>query len=87
MGTIETILKSFCADDLLKPVATKQKTIDLVKEMIEAIKKGGFRLTRFLSSDEDIVKCAPKSELNKLGQDTLFLENANEITLGAHWNL
>ena len=87
MGTNETILKSFCADDLLKPVATKQKTIDLVKELIEAIKKGGFRLTRFLSSDEDIVKCVPKSAINKLVQDTLFLENTNEITLGAHWNL
>ena len=87
MGTNETILKSFCADDLLKPVATKQKTIDLVKELIEAIKKGGFRLTKFLSNDGDIVKCVPKSAINKLVQDTLFLENTNEITLGAHWNL
>ena len=38
--TIETILKPFYADNLLKSVVTKQEAINLVKELIEAIKKG-----------------------------------------------
>ena len=38
--TIETILKPFYADNLLKSVVTKQEAINLVKELIEATKKG-----------------------------------------------
>ena len=42
-ATIETILKSFYDDNLLKFVVTKQEAIDLVKEL----KIDGFRLTKF----------------------------------------
>lgn len=61
-----------CADDSLKSVVTKQETIELVKEMIEVMKKGGFRLTKFLSNDKDIVNCVSESERNKSVQDTFF---------------
>ena len=40
--------------------------------MIEVMKKGGFRLTKFLSNDKDIVKCVSESERNKSVQDTFF---------------
>ena len=85
LASIETILKSFYADDLLKSVVTKQEAITLVNEMIEAIKRGGFRLAKLLSNDEDVVKCASESERNESVQDAFFLENTNERTLD--WNL
>ena len=51
-ATIETILKSFYEDNLLKCVVKKQEAIDLEKEL----KIDGFPLTKFWSNDEDVVK-------------------------------
>ena len=49
---IETILKSFYEDKLLKCVVKKQEAIDFEKEL----KIDGFPLTKFWSNDEDVVK-------------------------------
>ena len=81
---IEAILKSFYADDLLKSVVAKQEVIDLVKELLEAMKRGQFWLTKFSSNDEDVMKYVLESERNKSVQYTFVLENTNEGILGVN---
>ena len=60
-ATIETILKWFYEDNLLKCVVTKQEAIDVAKEL----KIEGFQLTKFWSNDEDVLKCVTDSERKK----------------------
>ena len=47
--TIETALKGFYVDDLLKSVSTTETAIRVSKELIALLKMGGMRLTKFLS--------------------------------------
>ena len=72
LATVETIIKSFYADDLLKSVSTNQEAINLVWSNWQKQWHGVGLLWRV--KDED------KSE-------SFFLENSNERTLGVNWNL
>ena len=55
-------------------LSQKQEAIDLAKEL----KIGGFQQTKFWSNGEDVVKCLPDSERNKLVQEKFFFKNTNE---------
>ena len=39
--TIEAVLRSFYADDLLKSVTSEQEDVSLIKEMVDLMKAGG----------------------------------------------
>ena len=41
--TFESVLKNYYADDLLKSMVSEQKEIILAKELIEIMRRGGFR--------------------------------------------
>ena len=48
--TIETVLKSFYVDDLLKSVTSEQEVVSLIKEMVDLMKAKGFRLIKFINN-------------------------------------
>ena len=54
----ESILKSFYADDLLKPVITTEEAVNLAKEISDVMWHGGFRLTKFISNNKDTIMVA-----------------------------
>ena len=59
-STIETVLRSFYVDDLLKSIESIKGGQQLIKEVIEINKLGGFRLTQFVSSDPELLKHIPE---------------------------
>ena len=85
--TIESILRSFYVDDFLKSLIDEQKAIKLAKELISIMKEGGFRLTKFLSNSEKVIKALPNSEVAKSTEDFQFADEVNERTLGMCWSL
>ena len=85
-STIETILRAFYVDDLLKSIHSEEAAIQLVKELIEILKRGGFRLTKWLSNSEVVLQSIPPSEVSpkisvELDGDMI------DRTLGITWNL
>ena len=70
---IETIWKLFYANYQLKSVAKKKKVMNLVRELIEAMKKGGFRCNKFLSNDRCVLISILESEITKPIRETFFL--------------
>lgn len=72
LATVETIIKSFYADDLLKSVSTNQEAINLVWSNWQKQWHGVGLLWRVKDEDES---------------ESFFLENSNERTLGVNWNL
>ena len=72
LATVETIIKSFYADDLLKSVSTNQEAINLVWSNWQKQWRGVGLLWRVKDEDES---------------ESFFLENSNERTLGVNWNL
>ena len=53
--TIETVLRSFYVDHLLQLVTSEQETVSLIKEMVDLMKVGGFRLTKLISNNENVI--------------------------------
>ena len=85
-ATIETILKCFYVDDLLKSTHSEEDAILLAKELIEILKCGGFRLTKWVSNSATVLASIPESEIAK----SMFIELDSDImekALCALWNV
>ena len=80
--TIETVLRSFYVDNLLKFVTSEQEAVSLIKEMVNLMKAGGFRLTMFISNNEYVMKTIPE-----IGPSASFDSDIKERTLGIKWDV
>ena len=85
---INTLRRNFYVDDMLRSVATVAEACDLVKEMKELLSRGGFNLTKFLSSEREVVKVIPENDKAKQWQKDLG-ETAlpSESALGLKWDV
>ena len=84
--TYETILKCFYVDDLLKSLNDEKQLSQLANELIEICRRGGFRLTKFLSNSKLLTDALPPEEVSpnvSVDIDTEHLER----TLGTLWNV
>ena len=82
-----TLIRNFYVDDMLKSVPKDEKAIEVVQRTKAMCKKGGFKLTKFVSSSRKVLESVPEEERAKeikgldLGQDMLPVERA----LGVCW--
>ena len=86
---ISTVLKNFYVDDCLKFVVFSSVARNLRKELSELLSRGGFRLSKWLCNDKDVLDSIPRSER---ASSVLDLDlNAGvlpvERTLGVQWNV
>ncbi|XP_066927415.1 uncharacterized protein [Clytia hemisphaerica] len=86
-STIETILRSFYVDDLLKSTENIETGQQLIKEVIDITKLGGNRLTKFVSNDPELLKNVPE-ELISPSVNIQMEDGQNHSTkaLGITWN-
>ena len=54
--TIQTVMRNMYVDDLMKSVPSPETAVKLL------LKKGGFRLTKWLSNDRDVLVAIPECE-------------------------
>ena len=86
--TIESALRNFYVDDLLKSVQTEEQGIKLSKELISMLKKGSMRLTKFLSNSKKVLDSIPESERSpSFSLDFVDGGEKNERALGMAWNV
>ncbi|XP_070552468.1 uncharacterized protein [Ptychodera flava] len=84
---VNTIKRDFYVDDCLKSVENAKKAIKLTQA--SALKKGGFRLTKWVSNSCEVLETIPKEERAKeikdlkLEYDCLPVERA----LGTSWSV
>lgn len=50
---------------MLKLVRSEQEAVSLIKEMVDLMKAGGFRLTKFISSNKNVMKTISETERAK----------------------
>ena len=84
-ATVECVLKYFYVDDLLRSLCTEDASIKTARELISLLKRGGFRLTKFLSNSKTVLDALPQSEVSPsvfLDLDVERLERA----LGVFWD-
>ena len=86
---IDTVLKNFYVDDCLKTVSSKAVAVQLRIDLCHLLSRDGFRLTKWLCNDKDVLETIPKFERARSVLD-LDLSNQNlphERTLGVQWNM
>ena len=80
-----TALKDFYVDDLLKSVNCIEEAIDMAKELMAMLKRGGFRLTKFLSNMKKVLESLPSSEVSPSATLPLDVEDQMQRALGISW--
>ena len=60
--TIITVDQNFYVDDCLKSVPTTDKAVRLSGQMRELLSRGGFRLTKWISNERNVIATVPVTE-------------------------
>ncbi|XP_072168946.1 uncharacterized protein [Diadema setosum] len=84
---VSTVRQNFYVDDCLKSVATKEEGQNLIQGLCKLLKKGGFRLTKWLSNDMDVLASIPQEERAQSVVDLDLDHLPIERTLGVLWNV
>ncbi|XP_072041348.1 uncharacterized protein [Amphiura filiformis] len=85
----DTVRRNFYVDDCLQSVSTVNDGVCLAKDLISICAQGGFRLTKWISNNREVLESIPKEERAKevkelnLECDTLPSERA----LGLQWQV
>ena len=85
----ESIRRDFYVDDWIKSVDDPQHAIKLMKDVKAILIQSGFKLTKFMSNDRQIVKMIPEEERGKplLNIDLDKQELPRDRALGVKWDL
>ena len=82
---VSSVKRNFYVDDCLKSVKSDEDAIRQVRDLTELLKKGGFRLTKWLSNSRTVVESVPESERAMSVKDLDFDRIPIERALGVHW--
>ena len=86
VNIINTIHEKFYMDDYLSCFSSEERAIDTIQKVISILSNGGFRLTKWLSNNKNILKSVPPTERSPKIVN-LDLENIPvERALGIIWN-
>lgn len=86
---ISTVKRNFYVDDCLKSVDTENNAIEMSNQLISLLKKGGFRLTKWMSNSRSVLRSVPEEDRAK-GIQSLDLEKESlpvERALGVGWDV
>ena len=81
----EIVTKNFYVDDSLFSKPSTEQAVHSSLELMRMLRKGNFRLTKFMSNDKDVLAAIPAEErtIKNLDLDKLPIERA----LGQQWNI
>ena len=84
----ELARKNFYVDDFLCSTDTTDDGIRIAHEITEAVMKGGFRLTKWLSNEREVIESFPIDErADQVKELSLDDSLPNERTLGLMLNI
>ena len=55
----QTLVRSFYVDDLFKSFPTVNQAVNTIKQIQELCSRGGFKLTKFISNKQEVIKSIP----------------------------
>ena len=81
----EIVKKNFYVDGGLFSKQSTEQAVHSSSELMRMLRKGNFRLTKFISNDKDLLAAIPAEErtIKNLDLDKLLIERA----LGQQWNI
>ena len=83
----KTVDKNMYVDDLMKSVNSTEKAIILAQQLRELLQKGGFKLTKWLSNDREVLTAIPEGERASSVVNLDIDDLPTETALGLKWNV
>ena len=81
----DVVNNSFYVDDCLLSVPGRDETIKTIKGTISLLSKGGFKLTKFVANDAEVLSCLPVDDRATEPKD--LSTGTNSKVLGVKWNV
>ena len=83
------MLKNFYVDDCLKSVKSTKVAVEFRKDLCALLSRGGFRLTKWLCNQKEVLETIPISARAPSVLDLDLNSNVlpTERTLGVQWNM
>lgn len=82
---LETVMRAFYVDDCLRSVPTRKDAIAVIEGTKSLLRKGGFKLTKFIANDPAILSMVPDSDKAKEIKD--LSSKCNSKALGTRWSV
>ena len=74
-------------DNFLKSVRTPQEAIEIYQEVRDILIKGGFNLTKWITSDDEVKSQIPETDRSTKVVKTFEAEPQSSSMLGLNWNV
>ena len=84
---VKAIQQIFYMDDFLKSVRTPQEAIEIYQKVRDILIKGGFNLTKWITSDEEVKSQSPETDRSAKVVKTFEAEPQSSSILGLNWNV
>ena len=86
---VKTVQQNFYMYDFLKlkSVRTPQEAIEIYRKVRDIPSKGGFKLTKWIKSDEEVKSQIPETDRSTKRVKTLEAEPQSSSILGLNWNV
>ncbi|XP_072022453.1 uncharacterized protein [Amphiura filiformis] len=82
----DTVQKNFYVDDCLKSTSSEEQAIQLIQNLMEVLKQGGFNLTKWESNSQAVMQTIPSSHRVKTTSNLDLGESTpNQKALGMMW--
>ena len=79
---VRTVQRNFYMDDFLKSVSTPQEAIQIYQKVRDVLSKGGFKLTKWIASDEEVKSQIPETDRSTKVVKTFEAEPQSSSILG-----
>ncbi|VDP85119.1 unnamed protein product [Schistosoma mattheei] len=83
----DVVDRSFYVDDYLASIDNVQDAIELAKALGSVLRKGGFRLTKWISNCLQVLESIHPEERAEAVREIDFERLPTERTLGLFWNI
>ena len=74
-------------DEFLKSVGTPQEAIEIYQKIREILNKGGFNLTKSITSDDEVKSQIPETDISTKVVKTFEAETQSSSILGLNWKV
>ena len=84
---VKAVQRNLYMDDFLKSVRTPQEAIEIYQKVRDILIKCGFKLTKWITSDEEVKSHIPETDRSKKVVKTFEAEPQSSSILGLNWNV
>ena len=86
-SVVRAVQRNFYIDDFLKSVRTPQEAIEIYQKVRDILIKGGFNLTKWITSDDEVKSQIPETDMSTKVVKTFEAEPQSSSTLELNWNV